>query len=76
MSISDDIIRMAHSARRMGPATVLKVSQDRYEWLKSKVTIEDTTWVPWSAVFGVQVIIDPELTGMDFLIVVPEAEVK
>jgi len=70
MSIRDDIYRMTLEARHKGPDAVLRVSQSRYEWLKSQATIEDTrTWSPWpNALLGVQVIIDPTLTGMDYRI--------
>ena len=70
MSIRDDIYRMTLAARPKGPDTVLRVSQARYEWLKSRATIEDTrTWSPWpNVLLGVQVIIDPTLTGVDYRI--------
>ena len=70
MSIKDDIYRMTLEARHEGPDHVLRVSQARYEWLKSQATIEDTrTWAPWpNALLGVKVIIDPGLTGMDYRI--------
>lgn len=68
MTIRDDIYRMTLAAKFAGPDAVLQVSLARYQWLLDGATVEDMLLASVGSrlVYGVEVVIDATLSGMDY----------